>query len=243
MNLIHYVNQCWLFQVSWMEIMITERVKRRWRSKVATNSVQWLILKPRTSYVPPYSRKKSAVLARNANSPMISKNSWKANQKTLDHTVSCLRPTGNVRLDWPVDMAASTYRRTSKILSIKNFMKKNLRWAAKRCLVIPPFFFGNKGVPSSVCLIGTWEWFDWKSSDFEHGLKEYWVVDTYSFWGPFVFKQSKLISSIHCYSNHLLCPNNFSSLSNSQQMTSTWFDSIKLICNDSCKNVAISDYL
>lgn len=140
MNLIHYVNQCWLFQVSWMEIMIKERVKRRWRSKVATNSVQWLILKPRTSYVPPYSRKKSAVLARNANSPMISKNSWKANQKTLDHTVSCLRPTGNVRLDWPVDMAASTYRRTSKILSIKNFMMKNLRWAAKRCLVIPPFF-------------------------------------------------------------------------------------------------------
>lgn len=145
------LHQCWSFQASWMGIMISERVKRRWRSKVETNSVQWLILNPRTSCVPQYSKKKSAVLARNVNSPMISKNSWKANRKTSDHTVSCLRPMGNVPMDWPVDMAASIYRRTSKILSIKNSMRKNLKWAAKQCLFPRPIFFQDQGVLLLCC--------------------------------------------------------------------------------------------
>lgn len=64
---------------------------------------------------------------RNVNFFMILKDLWRVNLKILDYIVLCLRFTGNVYMDWFVDMVVNIYRRILKISLIKNFMRKNLR--------------------------------------------------------------------------------------------------------------------
>lgn len=118
-----------LFQVN-RKVLMTEKAKKKWRSKVETNSDLWPISSPRISCVPPSSRRENAALEKGVNFLTTSKSSCRTSLRILVPSVSCSRLTGSVRMDWHVDTEVNTYRRIIKILSTKSYMKRSQRLAS-----------------------------------------------------------------------------------------------------------------